>query len=93
MLKRHCATKHTSQFNEILGQIRVYKIEHLKKSLKKQGVFASYEKDSELSTKLTFELYESMAEKRKPFGDGEFSKNCLTIFTEYACPEKKFGAN
>ena len=23
------------------------------------------------------------------FGDGEFTKNCLTIFTEYACPEKK----
>ena len=30
-----------------------------------------------------------MAEKGKPFIDGEFIKNCLTIFTEYACPEKK----
>ena len=30
-----------------------------------------------------------MAEKGKLFGDGEFIKNCLTIFTEYACPEKK----
>ena len=30
-----------------------------------------------------------MAEKGKPFSDGEFIKNCLTIFTEYACPEKK----
>ena len=30
-----------------------------------------------------------MAEKGKPFGDAEFIKNCLTIFTEYACPEKK----
>ena len=27
--------------------------------------------------------------KGKPFSDGEFIKNCLTIFTEYACPEKK----
>ena len=30
-----------------------------------------------------------MAEKRKPFSDGEFIKNCLIIFTEYVCPEKK----
>ena len=30
-----------------------------------------------------------MTEKGKPFGDGEFIKNCLTIFTECACPEKK----
>ena len=30
-----------------------------------------------------------MAEKGKPFNNGEFIKNCLTVFTEYACPEKK----
>ena len=30
-----------------------------------------------------------MAEKGKPFSDGEFIKNCLTIFTEHVCPEKK----
>ena len=30
-----------------------------------------------------------MAEKKNLFGDGEFTKNCLTIFTEYACPKKK----
>ena len=30
-----------------------------------------------------------MTEKGKPFTDGEFIKQCLTIFTEYACPEKK----
>ena len=30
-----------------------------------------------------------MAEKGKPFNDGKFVKNCLTIFTEYACPEYK----
>ena len=30
-----------------------------------------------------------MAEKGWSFGDGEFTKNSLTIFMEYACPEKK----
>ena len=40
-------------------------------------------------TKLSFKLCECLAEKGKPFSDGEFIKDCLTIFTEYACPEKK----
>ena len=30
-----------------------------------------------------------MAEKGKPFSDGEFIKNCLIVFTEYTCLEKK----
>ena len=51
--------------------------------------FSSYRKDSELATRLSFKLCESMAENGKPFSDGEIIKNCLTIFTEYACPEKK----
>ena len=66
------------------------KIEHLKNPLEKQlGAFTSYKKDSELATKLRFKLCESMVEKEKPLGDGEFIKNSFTIFTEYACPEKK----
>nr|XP_039250069.1 general transcription factor II-I repeat domain-containing protein 2-like [Styela clava] len=65
-------------------------MEHLKKSIEKQqSVFTTYKKDSELVTKLSFKLCECMAEKGKPFSDGDFIKNCLTIFTEYACREKK----
>ena len=66
------------------------KIEHLKKSIEKQGVFTTYKKNSELVTELSFKLCECMAEKGKPFSDVEFIKNFLTIFTEYACPEKKY---
>ena len=47
-----------------------------------------YKKDSELVTKLIFKLCECITEKGKPFSDGEFIKKCLTIFTEYAWPEK-----
>ena len=34
-VKRHYTTKHSSQFDEILGQTQVKKIEHLKKSISK----------------------------------------------------------
>ena len=33
-VKHHYTTKHSTQFDEILGQARVEKIEHLKKSIK-----------------------------------------------------------
>ena len=40
-------------------------------------------------TKLSFKFCKCLAEKGKPFTDGEFIKNCLTIYTEYACLEYK----
>ena len=62
----------------------------MKNSFKKQqSIFTTYKKNSKLVTKLSFKFCECMAKKGKPFTDGEFIKNCLTIFTEYACPEYK----
>ena len=45
-VKRHYTTKHSSQFDEIVGEARVDKIEHLKKSIEKQqGVFTTYKQE------------------------------------------------
>ena len=45
-VKRHYTTKHSSQFGKIVGQARVDKIEHLKKSFEKQqGIFTTYKKN------------------------------------------------
>ena len=67
-IKHHYTTKHSSQFDKIIGQARGDKIEYLKKSIKRrQGVFTTYKKDSELVTKLSFKLCECIAEKRKAF--------------------------
>ena len=64
--KRHYTTKHSSQFDEILGQTQVDKIEHLIKSIKKQqDVFTSFTNDSELVTNVSFKLCESMARKER----------------------------
>ena len=74
-VKHHYITKHSSQFDEMLGQVRFDKILYLKKSIKKQqGAYTSYKKDSELTTKLSFKICESMAEKGKRFCDVEFTK-------------------
>ena len=52
-VKCHYTTKHYFQFDEILGQAQVDKIEQLRKST------TSYKKDSEMVTKLRFRLCES----------------------------------
>ena len=61
----------------------------MKNSNKKQkGVLTSYRKDSELVTRLSFRLYEFM-QKKESLSATENSSVLLTIFTEFACPEKK----
>ena len=89
-IKRHYCTKHSASYDSIVGQSRVDKMQQLKKSLsKQQEVFHGYKKDNELVTKLSFKIAEAIAEKGKPYIDGEFIKNCLEIFIENVSPEKK----
>ncbi|CAM1308827.1 Uncharacterised protein r2_g1895 [Pycnogonum litorale] len=89
-IKRHYTTKHSTIYDTLVGQARVDKLEQMTKSIKKQqGVFTYHKKDSELVTKLSFKICESIAEKQKSFSDGEFIKSCLGIFTDFTCPEKK----
>ena len=62
----------------------------LKKSLSKQlEVFHSYKKDTELVTNLSFKIAEAIAEKRKPYSNGEVITNCWEMFTKNVSLEKK----
>ena len=89
-IKRHYCTKHSASYDSIVGQSRVDKMQQLKKSLsKQQEVFHGYKKDNELVTKMSFKIDEAIAEKGKPYSDGEFIKNCLEILIENVSPEKK----
>ena len=89
-IKRHYCTKHSASYDSIVGQLRVDRMHQLKKSLsKQQEVFHGYRKDTESVTKLSFKISEAIAEKGKPYSDGEFIKNCLEIFTTNVSPEKK----
>ena len=49
----------------------------------------AYKDHSQLATELSFKISEAIAEKGKPFSDGEFIKHCLIIFAERTCPEKE----
>ena len=44
-INRHCTTKHSFQFDKIIGQARINKIEQMKNCFKKQqSVFTTYKK-------------------------------------------------
>ena len=62
-IKRHYSTKHSASYDSIVDQLRVDKMQQLKKSLsKQQGIFHGY-KDTELGAKLSFKISEAIAEK------------------------------
>ena len=55
-----------------------------------QEVFHAFAKDTELVAKLSIKISEVIAEKEKAYGDSEFIKSCLKLFTRRVFPEKKF---
>ena len=90
-IKRHYNSQHSKNYDEILGQLRVDKANKLKKSMQvQQKMMLTYKDDSELASIQSFKLSEAIAEKGKALSDGEFIKHCLFIFSELACPEKKY---
>ncbi|XP_046863687.1 EPM2A-interacting protein 1-like [Xenia sp. Carnegie-2017] len=89
-IKRHYTTTHAKIYDAVQGQDRENKLEEMIKSLtKQQAVLTGYKKDSELITKLSFKICESLAENGKSFSGGEFVKSCLDMFADFVCPEKK----
>ena len=64
---------------KFLAKRKWTKLNIFKKIHLKTRCFTTYKKDSELVTQLRFKLCECMAEKGKPFSDGEFIKNYLIM--------------
>ena len=53
-----------------------------------QEVFHAYEKNTELITKLSFEISQLIAEKEIAYRDGEFIRNGLELFSQHMFLEK-----
>ncbi|XP_045501701.1 general transcription factor II-I repeat domain-containing protein 2-like [Colias croceus] len=89
-IKRHYESKHSSKFAHLQGQLRIDKVETLKKQLKKQqNSFHKQNEDSEASVRVSYIISEKIAKKSKPFTDGEFIKECMEAAAEVLCPSQK----
>lgn len=89
-VKRHYQTQHASKFDPIQGQLRLDKLENLKKALTgQQTFFVKANREMECVVKASFYISEIIAKKLKPFSDGEFVKECIDAAVDCLCPEKK----
>ena len=68
-IKRDYCTKHASKFDGIESQLLFDKIEQFK-NLSMQEMFHAYAKDTELVTKLSFKIFEVIAEKGRAYSVG-----------------------
>ncbi|CAH1105999.1 unnamed protein product [Psylliodes chrysocephalus] len=89
-IKRHYDSKHSSKFAYFQGQLRLDKVEVLKKQLQRQQhSFNKQNEDSEASVKVSYIISEKIAHKSKPFTDGEFIKECIEAAADVLCPSQK----
>lgn len=89
-IKRHYDSKHSSKFAHLEGQLRIDKVESLKKQLERQQhSFRKHNEDSEAVVKVSYIIAEKIARKSKPFTDGEFIKECLEDAAEVLSPLQK----
>jgi hypothetical protein len=91
-IRRHYET-HKIKFKdsiELRGGQREDKLKQLKSKLQsQQNSFAKHKKINESAVKASFLVSKLIAEKSKPFVEGEFIKECLMTIVETVCPERK----
>jgi hypothetical protein len=91
-IRRHYET-HKIKFKdsvELKGDQREDKLRQLKSKLQsQQNSFAKHKKINENAVKASFLVSKLIAEKSKPFVEGEFIKECLMTIVETVCPERK----
>ncbi|XP_069492317.1 general transcription factor II-I repeat domain-containing protein 2A-like [Ambystoma mexicanum] len=89
-VKRHYTTKHATEFDNLIGQIRIDRANSLKQALiGQQSFFKAGRQNSEAATKISYLISEAIARRGKPLSDGEFVKDCLGILTSVAFPDKQ----
>ena len=83
-------TKHANTYEKIEGQVRKDKFLILKKSIKAQrSVFIRASRDTLSNVTLSFKINEAIAKSCRPFSDDEFIKDCIGMFVDEICPEKR----
>lgn len=89
-IRRHYETKHATQYSKLTENERSLKLESLKRNLSlQQNCFVKIKNDNEAVTKTSLRIAHLLAQKGKPFTDGELIKSCLLVAAEEICPEKK----
>ncbi|KAM4043803.1 general transcription factor II-I repeat domain-containing protein 2-like [Anomaloglossus baeobatrachus] len=87
-LERHYSSKH-AKLNELEGQMRLDKINALRRSLElQQSAFNKPRCDRSNVIQTSYVVSELIAKKLRPHVEGEFVKECMVAAAELLAPEK-----
>lgn len=88
-IKRHYETRHAN-YSNYTGKARQDEIARLRKSFSKQSSFFNrVVEESDRNTRASYEVSKLIAERMKPFTDGEFIKETMLKVVDVVCPEKR----
>ena len=88
-IKRHYETRH-DHYNSFTGKAREHEVARLRNNFTKQSSFFTRKvEESDRNTRASYEVSKLIAERMKPFTDGEFFKELLLKVADVVCPEKK----
>ena len=88
-IQRHYNSNH-QDYKAYLGQIRKDEVQSLKRELSvQQTIFTNTNSESEKAVRASFAISKLIANKYKPFTDGEFIKECVLTSVEILCPGKQ----
>jgi hypothetical protein len=87
-LRRHYETSHKDKFGVLEGKLREDKLKNLKSDLQQQqNIFTVAAKSNETAVHASFAISQIIAEKPKPFMDGEYVKDCIMKAAEILVPK------
>ena len=88
-IRRHYETKHLSTYSKFSGKLRSEKYESMKRGLETQrNLFTRKFAENESVTRTSYKIVHKMADRGKPFTDGNFVKACMMEAANDLCPEK-----
>ena len=89
-LKRHYESRHEADYRHLIGELREKAITKLRRELvKQQEIIRKPVTLNESVVKASYVISQNIAEKLKPFTEGEFVKKCMTEAAEILTPDKK----
>lgn len=88
-VKRHYETKHSEGvYGKLDGSNRELKVKQLQEQLKSQRfMFQKMRSDNEKELRSSFLIAQRIAQRMKPYSDGDFVKQCLIDVAEEMCPK------
>lgn len=89
-LKRHYESRHEIDYRHLIEELREQMVTKLKGELvKQQGIIQKPVLDNKSVVKASYVISLNIAQRLKPFSDGEFVKKCIIEAAEILTPDKK----